>query len=182
MQRVWPAWQRVLHALLAASVITALWTFEGGMVHEVAGYVALVAVLVRIALGVAGPALARFSSFMRGPRATLAYARQLWCQAEPRHLNHNPLGAWMVLTLLLVVSASAALGALFVTDAFWGIDWVITGHAWLAWSLVPLIVLHWAGVWHASRRHRENLAAAMWHGKKRALADVDAEGLKPPAA
>ena len=175
---VWPIWQRVLHGLLAASVLTALATFEGGTVHEAAGYVALIVALLRSALGLAGPAVARFETFLRGPAATLAYARQLLRGSEPRHLNHNPLGAWMVLALLLTVSASAALGALFVTDAFWGINWVIVAHAVLAWSLVPMIVLHWLGVWHASRRHGENLAAAMWHGRKRA---PGGDELTPPA-
>jgi cytochrome b len=182
MQLVWPTWQRLLHGLLALSVLTALATFEGGSVHEAAGYVALVMAVLRIALGLAGPHVARFKTFMRSPAATLAYARLLQRGQEPRHLNHNPLGAWMVLLLLLTVSVSAALGALFVTDAFWGINWVIVSHAALAWALLPLILLHWAGVWHASRRHGENLAAAMWHGKKRApdLESRDADA-SPPA-
>lgn len=179
MQVIWPAWQRLLHALLAIAVLTALLTFEGGGVHEAAGYVALVAAILRIALGLAGPAVARFASFVRGPVATLAYARLALRRAEPRHLNHNPLGAWMVLLLLLLaVSVSAALGALFVTDAFWGINCVIAWHALLAWLRLPLIALHWLGVWHASRRHGENLAAARWHGKKRAPGGDD---LSPPA-
>ena len=38
---LWPRWQRLLHALMAAAVLCALVTHEGGRLHEVAGYAVL---------------------------------------------------------------------------------------------------------------------------------------------
>ena len=169
--RVWPGWQRGLHAALGLAVITALWTHEGGRIHEVAGYVALAAAALRGLLGLAGPRGARFAGFVRGPRATWAYGRQLLAGRAPRHLNHNPLGAWMVLLLLVLAGAAGASGALYVTDRFWGEAWVIGLHAATAWPLLALVPLHVAGVLHASFVHHENLAAAMWHGRKPVRAD-----------
>jgi len=165
--RVWPKWQRLLHAGLVLTVVVALGTFEGGRLHELAGYAALSLVLLRVALGFGGPVKARFSAFVRAPMVTWDYAQALWQRREARHLNHNPLGAWMVVVLLSLGAGAAATGALYVTDRFWGEAWLIAAHALLAWPLVLMIPLHMAGVIHASRRHRENLVGAMWwHGCK----------------
>lgn len=163
---VWPRWQRALHGLLALSVLVALFTHEGGRTHEFAGYVAMGAALLRVAMGLAGPRAARFAGFVRSPATTWAYARRVWRGAAERHLYHNPLGGWMVLALLTMAAVGGASGALYVTDAFWGEAWVIGLHAALAWPLAGLVPLHVAGVLHASRAQRENLFAAMVHGRK----------------
>jgi cytochrome b len=172
---VWPAWQRVLHGVMGAAVITALVTHEGGTVHEGAGYVALAAALLRALMGLLGPRTARFASFVRSPANTLHYAAQAWRGTEPRYLNHNPLGAWMVLALLAVTVSAASAGALTVTDRFWGYDWLITLHALASWAVLPLVVLHVLGVLHASKRHREHLVGSMLHGYKDALGSDGAD-------
>jgi cytochrome b len=164
---VWPWWQRGLHWALAAAVLIALLTYKGGRVHEALGYAALALALARAVLGFAGPRGLRFASFVHGPRRTLAYTRQVLHGDEPRHLNHNPLGAWMVVVLLVACVVGAGSGALYVTDGFWGDAGVIALHAAACWALLPLVLLHLAGVIHAGWRHRENLVAAMWHGHKR---------------
>jgi cytochrome b len=176
---VWPWWQRALHAVAALGVIGSLVLYEGGPWHEGLGYAVLVAMTLRLVMGLAGPRHARFSAFVRSPSATWAYLQQWRRGEDPRFVNHNPLGAWMVLVLLLVGLGAAATGWLYTTDRFWGIEWVILLHATLSWLLLPLVVLHVGGVIHASRRHRENLAAAMLHGRKRAAAS-DEIGLLPP--
>ena len=164
---VWPLWQRLLHWALAASVIVALLTYEGGPLHEASGYAALAIALARIAIGLAGPRAARFASFVRGGDATLAYGRAVLSGRAPRHLNHNPLGAWMVLALLGLAALAAASGALYLTDRFWGLAWVIAWHATAGWSFFVVLPLHVAGAIVTGHRHRENLVAAMVHGRKR---------------
>ena len=164
---VWPVWQRALHWSLASSVLVALATHEGGRWHELAGWAVLGLACLRVALGVVGPGPARFRAFVRSPGETLAYARLLRQGRAPRLLNHNPLGALMVLVLLALSAAAAASGWLYITDRFWGEAWAIELHALLAWPLLGLVALHVAGVLHAGWLHRENLVAAMWHGRKR---------------
>jgi len=110
--RVWPKWQRLLHAGLALTIVAALGTYEGGRLHELAGYTALALVLLRLVLGFGGPVPARFTTFVRAPVVTWNYARALWQGREIRHLSHNPLGAWMVLLLLSLGTGAAATGAL----------------------------------------------------------------------
>lgn len=173
---VWPAWQRALHWALAASVISALVTHHGGLVHEISGYTALALGILRIVLGLIGPQAARFRSFVRGVRATLDYAGATLRGHASRHLNHNPLGAWMVLCLLFAAAIAGASGALYVTDRFWGVSWVISLHQIFGWSLLALALLHVAGVFVTSKHDRDNLVAAMVHGHKRV--DIAGEQLR----
>jgi cytochrome b len=90
---------------------------------------------------------------------------------EPRHLGHNPLGGWMTVILLLTVALVGLSGWLYTTDRFWGVEWVERLHSTLADALLALAAVHVAGAIYASFRHRENLVAAMVHGRKRAAGD-----------
>ncbi len=166
-----PVWRlsiRLAHWALAASVLTCLVLNQGGAWHERLGYVALAVVVWRIAIGLFGPPADRFSAFVRNPAATLAYALAMRRGNEPRHLGHNPLGAWMILALLAAAMLAATSGAVYVTDAYWGDAAVYRLHRIAGWSLVWLVPLHLAGVALTSWLQRENLVKAMLTGNKRA--------------
>jgi cytochrome b len=166
--RVWDPVQRVLHWSLVISVALAWWAGEGRLaLHLRVGYVALAIVVVRTAWGLFGSRHARFADFVHGPRAVLDYAKRIVGAREERYLGHNPLGGWMVLLLLACLAVVCGSGILYTTDAFWGVEWVEATHRTSAWLLVGLIVLHVAGVIFTSLRHRENLVAAMFSGRKR---------------
>lgn len=167
--RVWDALVRLSHWALVASVAGSWLTRHGGgRWHEWLGLAAGAIVAVRLVWGWIGTRHARFSEFVRGPSATLVYARALLAGTAPRHLGHNPLGGWMIVALLAVVAALSFTGWLFTTDRFWGEPWLDTLHGLLADGLLVLVTVHLLGVLHASFRHRENLIAAMIHGCKRA--------------
>ena len=173
-RRIWDPAVRVLHWALAASFALGWATTEWlGDWHQPVGYAALAIVAARIAWGFAGSRYARFSQFVRGPRATLAYARQVLAGREPRHLGHNPLGAVMVLALFACIVGLALTGWLYTTDRFWGDETVERIHVALAWTGLALVLVHVAGVALASFRHRENLVAAMLGGSKREPAEHD---------
>lgn len=171
---VWDRAVRVLHWTLVISVaLSAIGLVALFGVHQPAGYVALAAVLARVAWGAFGGRYARFAQFVRGPRAALRYARQVASGREPRFIGHNPLGGWMVVALVLCVIGLALTGWLYTTDAFFGdatVEWV---HRALAWWLLGLVVAHVCGVLFTGLRHRENLIAAMLDGRKRAPASDD---------
>ncbi|MBL8381571.1 MAG: cytochrome b/b6 domain-containing protein [Burkholderiales bacterium] len=171
--RVWDPLVRIGHWVLVGSVIVAWFTRHGGAVHEWAGYVVLAVVGVRTLWGAVGPRHARFTQFVRPPAATLRYAALVARGREPRHLGHNPLGGWMIVALLAAAALAAASGWLYTTDRFWGVEWVEELHEGLANLLFVLAGVHVAGVVVESLRHRENLVAAMVHGRKRAPAPGD---------
>jgi cytochrome b len=174
--RVWDPLLRLLHWALALSILLAWLTAEGGgRWHEWIGYGSLAVVALRLVWGWAGPRYARFSQFLRPPAHTLAYARRFVAGGAPRYIGHNPLGAWMIVALLLNVALAGLSGWLYTTDRFWGVEWVEDMHEFFAESLLALIALHVGGVLFASWKHGENLVAAMLHGRKRAAGADDVE-------
>jgi cytochrome b len=107
---IWDLPLRISHWGLAAAVLGAYLTERTGPVafrwHVLFGYAVLVLALFRVAWGWLGPAHARFSDFVRGPRTALAYLRSRGARSP----GHNPLGGWMILLLLALLLAEAASG------------------------------------------------------------------------
>jgi cytochrome b len=173
-QRVWSVAVRLLHWTLAGAMVTSFVTHENvGKLHEWAGYVALAAASLRVVLGFAASGYWRFSQFVRGLGDTLAYARSVWHRRELRYVGHNPLGGWMVLVMLADAIGAGLTGWLSTTDRFWGVAWVADLHKLLGEALPVLLLLHIAGAIFTSWRHRENLVAAMLHGRKPAAGPND---------
>jgi cytochrome b len=167
--RVWDALVRIGHWSLVVCVAAAWFTrHDGGAWHEWTGYAAVAIVTARLIWGAVGTHYALFTQFVHGPHATIAYTRTVLRGDEPRHLGHNPLGAWMIVALIATIPLTGLSGWMYTTDRFWGVAWVGTAHEWLADGLLVLVSMHVAGVLFSSIRHRENLVAAMLHGKKRA--------------
>ena len=176
--RVWDPLQRLLHWGLVGAIAIAWWAGEPRLaIHLGAGYAAWAFCSVRIIWGWTGSRYARFSSFVRKPAIVWRYARATASGQERRCIGHNPLGGAMVLMLLAVISLVCLSGWLYTTDRFWGLAWLEWLHVASAWTLVGLIALHLAGVAFVSWRHRENLVAAMFSGRKRA--SLDPEGATP---
>lgn len=167
--KVWDPTVRMLHWTLVVAFVIAWASAEGWLSvswHEPAGYVLAVVIATRAIWGFVGSRYAQFSQFIRGPRAVWSYTRQLLRASEPRFIGHNPLGAWMVLALMSVGAFTAFSGWLYTTDRYWGSDAVSLLHAIGAWILLTLVGVHVLGVIYTSLRHRENLVAAMFTGKK----------------
>jgi cytochrome b len=172
---VWDPVVRIIHWSMVAAVSVA-WFVTEGRIHDTAGYVLLALIAFRIVWGFVGPENARFSSFVRRPSSVFQYAVQICAGREPRSIGHNPLGGWMIGALLATGLAVSLSGWLYTTDAFWGIAWVEQLHVLLAYLLLALAAIHVVGVVFTSVRQRENLVAAMLHGRKRALEDGNVEG------
>jgi len=116
---VWDLPVRVCHWALLTAVLCAYFTHRLGLrwyaVHVWCGYVVLVLVGARIVWGVVGTRHARFASFVRSPASTLRYLWSWRDGATTRYAGHNPLGAYMVVVLLLLL-LGIALSGLFAND------------------------------------------------------------------
>jgi cytochrome b len=175
--KVWDPLVRLFHWSLAACIFGALLVEEGDTAHRVLGYIALGLVASRVAWGFVGTRHARFRDWVRGPRAIRTYLRERIAGTSRRRLGHNPAAGAMMLGLLAGVAAVGITGWMQTLDAFWGAAWLENLHEVLAWSLLGLIGLHVLAALVESWHYRENLVAAMIHGRKRAP-DADDE---PPA-
>lgn len=164
---VWDAPTRVFHWLLAASFALAWLTAEAErwqLAHVTAGYAVAGLVAFRLLWGVVGTRHARFGDFVRGPRAVRAYLGSLLRGRPRHHAGHNPAGALAILALLLLGLATAATGW---ADHFGlGGHWLEEVHEALAGAMLFVVAVHVAGVLAGSLLHRENLVAAMVHGRK----------------
>ena len=107
-----------------------------------------------------------------GPRAVLAYLRGRW-----RGVGHNPLGAWSVFALLLVLLLMAASGLVANDDAAYrgplyravdnGISSAVTlWHKRGEWLIYGLVALHLLAVLFYSLVRRNRLIKPMFTGHK----------------
>jgi cytochrome b len=178
---VWDLPTRLFHwsvvLLVGVSLVTGNIGGEALAWHFLSGYAILALLVFRLAWGFVGTHHARFASFVRGPRATLRYARRLMSGSAEKHLGHNPLGAWSVLAMLASLALQVGTG-LFANDdiATEGplvhlvsrstSDFLTRFHHWNRMVLLALVAIHVAAVaWHALAR-REPLVRAMLSGRK----------------
>ena len=167
--RIWDPLVRLFHWSLVASIAIAWITAEEwDRLHEQVGYLALGLVAFRVVWGFVGTRYARFANFVRGPSTVLAYAGDVLGGRDRRYLGHNPLGALMILALVLSVAATGITGWLMTTDAFWGSEAMEEVHEAFAVLILCLAAVHVGGVVLSGMRHGENLIHAMVTGKKRA--------------
>ena len=166
--KVWDPFVRVFHWSLAALFLLAYATGdEVQNVHIAAGYAIAGLLALRIVWGLVGPCHARFSDFVRSPRAVLAYLRDVALLRAPRYLGHNPAGGAMVVALIVMLIGTCTTGYLMTTEAYWGSDALEEMHEVFANLTIGLVVVHVLGVLVASFEHRENLVKAMISGRKR---------------
>lgn len=181
---VWDPLVRSSHwGLVAAFAVAWLAADEVQPLHEAAGYAVAALLALRLIWGFVGSRHARFTQFVRGPAATLAYLGDMLHGRERRHLGHNPAGAAMIVALMVTLSGTALSGWLLeqsieearaVTVAGEHGNREVRGdkilkevHEMLANMALVLVALHVGGVAVTSWRHRENLPRAMVTGRKR---------------
>lgn len=182
---VWDLSTRIFHWLLVILVSISLYTgFVGGFKemdwHMYSGYAILTLIVFRLAWGLFGSRNARFTSFVRGPGAIIAYVRNL--RTSPPGVGHSPLGGVSVLVILLAIGVQAATG-LFASD-----DIFIEGplvhlvsdetsreltriHNLNRWIIITLIGLHLVAIAGYQFIKRDDLLVPMITGWKK---DVDA--------
>jgi len=179
---IWDLPVRLAHWALVACVAGGWATHCAGTAwfawHRRCGCAVLVLALFRILWGFLGTRHARFVSFVRGPRAVLAY---LSAGAFRHGAGHNPLGALSVIVMLALLALQGATG-LFANDEIADtgplFGWIsqqasnrITSlHRLNAEALAILIALHVAAVLWYSLRRGEPLVRAMITGRREASA------------
>lgn len=182
--RVWDRLVRVGHWLMVVFFAIIYLRYRKFPIHAYAGYLILVVVIVRIAWGLVGSRAARFKAFWFTPGEAWDYARKAVQGHAAYYVSHNPMGSWMVYSLLALILLNGVLGLMLysagqqlgplgsqVPD-----DWedlLILTHSVLGHITAAFVAIHLAGVLWAVRVHRENYVMAMITGMKRAPRDAD---------
>lgn len=122
--------------------------------HALFGYAVLALLLFRLAWGLVGSETARFSAFVRRPRAALDHLRHLVRPGPLEHpVGHNAAGGYAVILLLLALAVVAVSGLfLYDDEIYWAplYAWVSEENAerlhWLHHEgfdlLLVLVALH----------------------------------------
>jgi len=187
--KVWDGPVRIVHWLLVILIAFSWWASEDHLNwHRWSGYAVIGLVLFRIYWGFAGGQAARFSSFVKGPRAVAAYAATVGKRDVAATPGHNPLGALSVIAILAVLLVQVGTGLFVVdVDAFEGgplSDRVSydTGralaevHETTFRVLQALVVLHVAAVLFYWLWKRTNLVGPMITGKRALPSDPGLAG------
>lgn len=164
---VWDAPVRVFHWLMVFSFAGAYLTSDSEswrLVHVTLGYTMAGLVAFRLLWGLVGTRHARFTAFVRGPRAVMAYLGSLLRGRPQHHTGHNPAGALAIVALLALTAGVTAAGWATYNEVAG--EWTEDLHETLANAMLAVVLVHVGAVVLSSLLHRENLAGAMVTGYK----------------
>jgi cytochrome b len=166
--KVWDSFVRIFHWTMVSVFLANYFFLDGGYKpHDWLGYGVLALLVLRVLWGFIGSTYARFVSFVPTPKRFIGYLREVLYGEEKRYVGHNPAGAVMILTLMLLMTAICITGWMHGLDRFWGDEWVVELHVLLCDVVAGLAVVHVTAAILVSFRQQENLILAMITGNKR---------------
>ncbi len=187
--RVWDVFVRTSHWLLVLFFAIIYLRYRKFPLHAYAGMIVLGLVTVRLVWGFVGPRAARFKTFLFTPAQVFRYALDALRGHAAYFSSHNPLGAWMVFILLLMMFANGILGLMLysagqqlgplgdLVPSDWE-DQLILYHKVLGHITAASVALHISGVVWAARAHHFNFVTAMITGYKRVPRKADEHELE----
>lgn len=178
---IWDLPIRLFHWLLvltfSASWITAELGSEYMQYHIYCGYFMLFLISFRLIWGVLGTKHAKFLNFFPTRARLRTYLKSFSSDGDKNAPGHNPLGAVMVLVMLLLLLAQAVSG-LFITDDVFssGPYYGVLDGSWeklanrlhdVCFTLLQIcIALHIAAIIFYKLAKNKNLVVPMFSGKK----------------
>jgi cytochrome b len=186
--KVWDFPTRLSHWSMALLFTILIITGEVGNQwikwHMLSGYLLSGVIIFRVFWGIWGSYHAQFKNFVRSPKTTIQYCTSL-IKGKPEHaLGHNPVGALMVVALLLVLAVQSFTGLLTTDDILWNgplYSWVPSEFAELSSGfhriteavLKAMVLIHILAVLFHKYVLKEALVGAMLHGRKYTKHELD---------
>ena len=185
-QPLWDVPVRLVHWLLAALILFSWWSVHNHHTdwHIWSGCAILTLLIFRLLWGFFGSSTARWSSFIRGPRAVAAYLKGKWTG-----IGHTPLGALSVVALFGALAVQVGLGLISQDEDglyFGPLSRLVSSDTsdrardlhelWFETAIVGLVALHIAAIIFYRLRGK-HLTKPMITG--RAELDPGAEPMRP---
>lgn len=175
---VWDMPVRVFHWLLVICFAGAWLTSESerlAMIHYAFGYTACLLVLIRLVWGVTGTRYARFSQFLKSPKAVIEHFMAM-LHGHPHHdVGHNPAGGLVMFALMLLILLIGFTGYLTVKEFFGNFASEI--HEAVASLVLGLVIVHVIAAIGMSVIEKQNLVRSMVTGKKKGFPE---QGIRYP--
>jgi len=166
---IWDAPVRIFHWLLAMCFLGAWLTAENDgyeMLHYAFGYTAGLLVIFRIIWGIIGSKYARFSDFIKGPKTIFHHTiNMIKGKFDEPYLGHNPLGAIVMIGLMLLTLGTVATGYLAISEIYGESSEEL--HEGIAEAMLIVVGLHILAAIVMSFMQKQNLPIAMVTGRKR---------------
>ncbi len=175
---VWDMPVRVFHWLLVICFAGAWLTSESErlqMIHYAFGYTACLLVLIRLVWGVIGTRYARFTQFLKSPKAVLEHFMAM-LRGHPHHdVGHNPAGGLVMVALMLLILVIGVSGYLSVKELLG--DFAGEIHESVASLALAVVILHILAAIVMSLMEKQNLVKSMVDGKKQGMPE---QGIRYP--
>jgi len=174
---IWDLPLRIFHWSFASAIFFSWYSGEQGSdyidYHLQSGYFILTLLCFRIVWGFIGPKHARFSQFIPSPTKLIHYITT----SKTESVGHNPLGALMVLVMLLLVTIQAVSGLFINDDVFTSGPYYASVSVSFSntmnylhhniFNLILLsIALHLAAIFYYQKIKKQDLMTPMLTGKK----------------
>ena len=175
---VWDMPVRVFHWLLVVCFAGAWLTSESErlqMIHYAFGYTSCLLILIRLVWGVIGTRYARFTQFLKGPKAVLGHFMAM-LRGHPHHdVGHNPAGGLVMVALMLLILVIGVSGYLSVKELLG--DFAGEIHESVASLALAVVILHILAAIVMSLMEKQNLVKSMVDGKKQGMPE---QGIRYP--
>ncbi|WP_019029058.1 cytochrome b/b6 domain-containing protein [Colwellia piezophila] len=178
---IWDLPLRLFHWSFAFTILACWYTAEQGSdlvdIHMQLGFVAIGLIVFRVLWGIVGPKHARFSQFLPSPKNLISYLKQ--SKGTKTSAGHNPLGALMVILMIVLISMQAISGLFIDDDVFssgpyygalgsdFGKVMSFLHHNTFDF-MIAAIALHLGAIVYYWRVKKQNLVIPMITGKKTA--------------
>lgn len=187
---VWDPLLRLTHWSFPLLIPAMWWTAENSKwaLHKRLGLVLLGVLAFRVLWGFLGPETARFSQFVKGSGAVLAYLRG--DRSAGPVIGHSPLGGWSTIALIGAMLVQVSLG-LFAGDPYDGMtgplnslvgvalaDTITEVHETFFWVVAGLVGLHLAAITFYAVKG-DDLLSPMVGGSRPPMAGVEGIGAMP---
>ncbi|MBU3560177.1 cytochrome b/b6 domain-containing protein [Polynucleobacter sp. MG-Unter2-18] len=175
---VWDIPVRVFHWLLVICFAGAWLSSESerwALIHYAFGYTACLLVLIRLVWGLIGTRYARFSQFLKSPKAVIGHFMSMLRGHLHHDVGHNPAGGLVMFALMLLILFIGFTGYLSVKE-FLG-DIASEAHEVVANVVLGIVIIHIIAAIGMSLIERQNLVRSMVNGKKQGMPE---QGIRYP--